>query len=62
MEVFASGVYRYGVRAVYADNEMSELTLCDSIGKNMLATLTVSAMTDTPINEIEGCSPVALFI
>ena len=48
------GVYRYGVRAVYADNEMSELTLCNSIGKNMLATLTVSAMTDTPINEIEG--------
>lgn len=45
------GVYRYGVRAVYAGNDMSPIAMTDSIGKNMNACVTLKFNTDTPENE-----------
>ncbi len=54
------GVYRYGVKAVYANDEMSLITPSDSIGKNMRTALKLSVKTDTPENEAEG-GVLALF-
>lgn len=48
------GVYRYGVRSVYAGDELSPITMADSIGRLMNTSLTLKVTTDTPENEAEG--------
>lgn len=48
------GVYRYGVKAVYAGGEESPICYSDSIGRNMETTLKITVITDTPENEAEG--------
>lgn len=48
------GVYRYGVKAVYAGGEESPICYADSIGRNMETTLKLTVITDTPQNEAEG--------
>ncbi|MBD5310663.1 MAG: hypothetical protein HDS13_00655 [Bacteroides sp.] len=54
------GVYRYGVKAVYANDDLSPVATCDSIGKNMITVLKATVTTDTPDNEAEG-AVLALF-
>lgn len=48
------GVYRYGVKAVYAGGETSPIAIADSIGKDMTTDVTLRFKTDTPENESEG--------
>ncbi len=50
------GVYRYGVKAVYADGEESAINVADSIGRDMETSLRIRVMTDTPGNEANGTS------
>lgn len=50
------GVYRYGVKAIYAGGEESVMAMADSIGRNMETSLRLSVITDTPDNEVEGAS------
>lgn len=48
------GVYRYGVKAVYANGETSELAVTDSIGRDMRTALRLEVMTNTATNEASG--------
>ncbi len=50
------GVYRYGVKAVYADGEESAMNVADSIGRDMETSLRIRVMTDTPESEANGTS------
>ncbi len=48
------GVYRYGVKAVYAGGEESSLCQSDILGRNMETKLKITVITDTPESEAEG--------
>ena len=49
-----SGVYFYGVKAVYTGEKMSDIQLADSIGNKMDATVTFRLNTNTEENEAFG--------
>lgn len=54
------GVYRYGVKAIYAGAETSPIAMADSIGKDMTTDVRLRFKTDTPENESEGTA-VSIF-
>ncbi len=48
------GTYRYAIKAVYANDQMSAPTHTDSIGRNMLTTVKLHIATNTPDDETWG--------
>lgn len=52
------GFYRYAVKTVYADGEMSAGELSDPVASKMLADVSITVRTNTPANESEGSKVV----
>lgn len=48
------GVYRYAVKAIYANDISSAPAFSNKVSKDMTATVTINVTTNTPINEAGG--------